>query len=80
MADPNEEQLAYISEQLEDAKEFGIKLPCLLLRVPMLSEIPEVVRIADVSLNSEIEVLKALNEEAGRQGKQQHDQQQKTLS
>ena len=57
-------------EQLEDAKEFGIKLPCLLLRVPMLSEIPEVVRIADVSLNSEIEVLKALNEEAGRQGKQ----------
>lgn len=57
-------------EQLEDAKEFGIKLPCLLLRVPMLSEVPEVVRITDVSLNSEIEVLKALNEEAGRQGKQ----------
>ena len=56
-------------EQLEDAKEAGIKLPTLLLRIPMLTEVPEVIRLADVSLNSEVEVLKALNEEAGKQGK-----------
>ena len=56
-------------EQLEDAREYGIKLPTLLLRVPMLTEVPEVIRLADVSLNSEVEVLKALNEEAGKQGK-----------
>lgn len=56
-------------EQLEDARNAGIKLPALLLRVPMLSEIPEVIRIADMSLNSELAVLKALNEEAGKQGK-----------
>ena len=56
-------------EQLEDARNVGIKLPTLLLRVPMLSEIPEVIRIADMSLNSELAVLKALNEEAGKQGK-----------
>lgn len=57
-------------EQLEDAIEYGIKLPTLLLRIPMLSELSEVIRIADVSLNSELEVLKALNEEAAKQGKQ----------
>lgn len=57
-------------EQLEDAKEYGISLPRLLLRVPMLSELPEVIRLADISLNSELEVLKALNDEAEKQGKQ----------
>ncbi len=56
-------------EQLEDAINAGIKLPTLLLRVPMPSEIPEVIRLADVSLNSELSVLAALNEEAGKQGK-----------
>lgn len=56
-------------EQLEDAINYGIKLPTLLLRVPMLSELSELVRIVDVSLNSELEVLRALNEEAGRQAK-----------
>lgn len=57
-------------EQLEGAREYGIALPRLLLRVPMLSEVPEVIRLTDISLNSEPEVLKALNDEAGRQGKQ----------
>lgn len=56
-------------EQLEGAKEYGIALPRLLLRVPMLSEVPEVIRLTDLSLNSEPEVLKALNDEAGKQGK-----------
>ena len=56
-------------EQIEDAKEYGITLPMLLLRVPMLSEVPEVIRLTDISLNSEIKVLRALNEEAAKQGK-----------
>ena len=56
-------------EQIEDAKEYGITLPMLLLRVPMLSEVPEVIRLTDISLNSEIRVLRALNEEAAKQGK-----------
>ncbi len=56
-------------EQIEDAIDCGIKLPMLLLRVPMLSELPEVVRLCDVSLNSEVSVLKALNEEAAKQNK-----------
>jgi len=56
-------------EQIEDAIKFGIDKPMLLLRVPMLTEIKDVIRLTDYSLNSELVVLKALNEEAGRQGK-----------
>ena len=56
-------------EQLEDARKAGIQKPMMMIRIPMLSEVKEVVRIADISLNSEMEVVKALNEEAGRQGK-----------
>ena len=51
-------------EQIEDAIDAGINLPILLLRVPMMSELPEVIRLCDISLNSEISVLEALNEEA----------------
>lgn len=56
-------------EQIEDAREYGIDLPYLLLRVPMMSELDEVVRLCDISLNSEVSVLKALNEAAGHQNK-----------
>ncbi len=56
-------------EQIEDARNYGIDLPYLLLRVPMLSEIPEVIRLTDISLNSELCVLRALNEEAAKQNK-----------
>ncbi len=40
-----------------------------LLRIPCLSEIEEVVRYADISLNSEPTVIRALSTEAVRQGK-----------
>lgn len=56
-------------EQLERAKEIGVTVPLMLIRIPMLSEIEEAVRVADSSLNSEREVLEALNKEAGKQGK-----------
>ena len=32
----------------------------MMIRVPMLSEVADVVRVTDISLNSEIAVLKAL--------------------
>lgn len=56
-------------EQLQDAKDFGIEKPLMLIRIPMLSEIEDVIRLTDLSLNSELEVLEALNAEAGKQGK-----------
>ena len=48
-------------EQLKRAKEAGIRVPLLLIRVPMLSEIDEMVDIADISLNSELVVLEEIN-------------------
>ena len=51
-------------EQLKRAKDAGIKVPLLLIRVPMLSEIDEMVDIADISLNSEPLVLEAINKAA----------------
>lgn len=56
-------------EQLEDAIDAGITKPMVMIRIPMLSEVEDVIRITDMSLNSELEVIKALNEEARRQGK-----------
>ena len=56
-------------EQLEDAKDAGIEKKMMLIRIPMLSEVEDVVRIADISLNSELEVIKALNTEARKQNK-----------
>lgn len=41
----------------------------LLLRLPMACEIAEAVEYADVSFNSELTTIKALNEEAGKRGK-----------
>ena len=54
-------------ENLIKLKNFNV--PKHLLRIPMLSQASEVVQFADVSLNSEIDVIKALNEAANAQGK-----------
>lgn len=56
-------------EQIEDAINEGIDLPMLLLRVPMHSEVDEVVRLCDMSLNSEVSTLDLLNEAAAKQNK-----------
>lgn len=56
-------------EQIEDTIEYGVDLPTMLLRIPMLTEVDEVVRLCDISLNSEVAVLKALNEAAAKQNK-----------
>jgi predicted amino acid racemase len=46
----------------------GIGSPIMLLRTPMLSEAREVVHNADISLNSEVRVLKALSIESAAAG------------
>ena len=56
-------------EQLKDVKELGIEKPTMMIRIPMLSEVPEIVEFCDYSLESEDEVLKALNDESLRQGR-----------
>lgn len=44
-------------------------LPKVLLRLPMLSIVSDVVKYADISLNSELKIIKKLNEEAKLQNK-----------
>jgi predicted amino acid racemase len=47
------------TENLAKLKDFD--LPKVLLRLPMISRVDEVVKYADISLNSELETIKALN-------------------
>ena len=54
-------------ENLKKLREFP--LPKLLLRMPMISQAKAVVECADISLNSEIETIKALSEAAIAQRK-----------
>jgi predicted amino acid racemase len=53
---------------LRDLKERGINSPLALIRIPMLTECSEVVRVCDMSLNSDINVLRRLSDEAERAG------------
>lgn len=46
-----------------------VKCPLMLIRIPMLSEVEQVIKYTDISLNSEVEVLKKLNQEANKQNK-----------
>jgi len=57
------------TDQLRDIKKLGLQKATLLIRTPLLSEAGEVVKYADYSLNSENEVLRALNEKALEIGK-----------
>ncbi len=61
----------YIADsRVENLKKMkDVKAPKLLLRVPMKSQAADVVRYSDLSLNSELEVIKALGEAAIQQGK-----------
>jgi predicted amino acid racemase len=56
-------------EQLEPLKDFGIQTQLMLIRIPEISEAADVVKVTDYSLNSELEVLEALNREARKQDK-----------
>ncbi|NLD20087.1 MAG: alanine/ornithine racemase family PLP-dependent enzyme [Clostridiales bacterium] len=51
---------------IKELTMLGIDAKYLLLRVPMLSEVEDVVEYADVSLNSDIEVIRALNDAAAK--------------
>jgi predicted amino acid racemase len=47
----------------------GVRASYMLLRLPALSEVDDVVEVADVSLNSELTVLAGLSQAAERQGR-----------
>ncbi len=79
-ADPNIAQ-CYVDGGLEMigdarvanlAKLADIKAEKWLIRPPMLSEVKEVVKVADASLNSEISLIRAISDECVRQGLPPH--------
>lgn len=64
-------------EQLKRLREAGIQTPLMLLRVPMLSELDDVAEIADISLQSEPEVLRRLDAAAARVFAEREDRKSK---
>ena len=67
------EGLSYIAtsriDQIRHLKEYGLKTPLMLIRIPMLSELQDVVSLCDASLHSDVTVLRALSKEAEKQNK-----------
>ncbi len=56
-------------ENIKRMQESGMSMPTMLIRSPMLSQIEYVVAYADISCNTEPEVIKAISEIAKRTGK-----------
>jgi predicted amino acid racemase len=55
-------------DQLEAMRAKNPDIPLMLIRIPMVSEADALVRAADISLNSDIDVLRAIDGAAGRAG------------
>lgn len=51
-------------EQLKAVKDMDVSIPTMLIRIPMLCELPYVVRYCDYSLNSEEYTLRALDKQS----------------
>ncbi len=56
-------------ENIEAMNRAGVKAPMMLIRSPMISDAQRVVRYADLSLNSEVDVIGKLSDAARAAGK-----------
>jgi len=56
-------------QDIKKMKEFGVKAEFLLTCLPMHTEVSDVVKYADISLNSEISTVKLLSEHSLKQGR-----------
>lgn len=56
-------------DQIIKLKEYGIKTPMMLIRIPMFSEIEQLVKYVEISLNSEIDSLNRIEKECRRQNR-----------
>ena len=69
----DEAGLSYLAtsrvDQLRAMRGYGVKTPLMLIRIPMRSELADAVALADVSLQSDLDILRATESEAARQGK-----------
>lgn len=56
--------------RIENLKNFiNLSIPKILLRIPMISEVKDVIDYADISFNSELATIKKINEEAEKENK-----------
>lgn len=67
----NKNLIDYLADsRIENLKEMRhINIPKILLRIPMKSEVEDVIKYADISFNSEYETIEKLNEEAKKVNK-----------
>ena len=56
-------------QNIKTLKKSGVKAKFLLTRLPMHTEVADVVKYADISLNTEISTIKLLSEHSLKQGK-----------
>jgi len=56
-------------QDIKKMKEFGVKAEFMLTCLPMHSEVPDTVKYADISLNSEISTIKLLSRHSLKQDK-----------
>lgn len=56
-------------QNIKRIRQEGFDFPIMLLRIPMLSEVEELVALAQMSLNSEIATVRRISEAAVKQGK-----------
>ena len=65
-----EEKVDYIADsRIQNLMTFTSPIPRVLLRLPMISEAEQIVKHSEISLNSEIETIKALNKESEKLNK-----------
>ncbi|MCK5762864.1 MAG: alanine racemase, partial [Clostridiales bacterium] len=53
-------------EQLKAMKDIDNDIETMMIRIPMLSEIEEIAKYADISLNSELTTVEALNDKCSK--------------
>lgn len=51
-------------QNLKRYKEMSDKVQCMMMRTPAMTEIEDVIKYADISLNTEVEVVQALSQKA----------------
>jgi len=56
-------------QDIKKMKDFGVKAEFLLTCLPIHTEVPDIVKYADISLNSEVSTIKLLSEHSLKQGK-----------
>ncbi|GGK43236.1 MULTISPECIES: alanine/ornithine racemase family PLP-dependent enzyme [Aliivibrio] len=53
-------------ENMDRIQSSGIKIPTILIRSPMISQVKSVIKYCDISLNTEVSVIKKLSLEASK--------------